>query len=295
MTALSLSTTSAATSAAISDVPSDSPSAAPPTPGTVAAQVLRHGVRNLAHSRWLLGYALFFLLVTDALLRFGGGGGRALLSLVNVVLFVIPLVGLVFGTTYLHDTREFTELLLAQPVGRGALFAGLYLGLALPLALAFVVGVGLPFAWHGVGAAGELVTLGVLAGCGAALTGIFVALAFLIAVRSEDKVRGLGLAVGVWLALALLYDGLVLLGVALFADHPVERPVLGLMLANPIDLARVLLLLRFDSGALMGYTGAVFTRFFDGTLGAALAAGALAVWLAVPVARGARAFRTKDF
>ena len=269
--------------------------AAPGRARSVTAKVVAYELRNAARSRWLVTYALFFLLVTDALLRFGGGGGRALLSLVNVVLFVIPLVGVVFGTTYLHDAREFTEVLLAQPVSRGQLFAGLYLGLALPLSLAFVLGVGLPFAWHGVADRGELATLLVLGATGVALTCVFVALAFLIAVRSEDKVKGLGAAVGVWLLLSLVYDGLVLLAVALFSDYPVERPLLGVMLANPIDLARVLLLLRFDSGALLGYTGAVFTRFFQGALGAAVAAAALALWVAVPVALGARAFRRKDF
>ena len=120
------------------------------------AKVARYELSNVARSRWLLAYALFFLVTTDALLRFGGDGSRALLSLVSVVLFVIPLVGLVFGTTYLYDAREFTELLLAQPVGRGRLFAGLFAGLALPLSAAFALGVGLPFAWHGVAGASQL-------------------------------------------------------------------------------------------------------------------------------------------
>ena len=260
-----------------------------------AAKVAGYELSNVARSRWLLAYMLFFLVVTDVLLRFGGGGGRALLSLVGVVLFVIPLVGLVFGTTYLYDAREFTELLLAQPVGRGGLFAGLFAGLALPLAAAFAVGVGLPFAWHGVAGPGEATTLLVLAGTGTALTVTFVALAFLIALRSEDKVRGLGLAIGVWLAMSLLYDGVVLLGVALFADHPIERPLLGLMLANPIDLARVLLLMRFDAGAVQGYTGAVFGRFFGSTLGAVVASAMLLLWAAIPAALGLRAFRRRDF
>ncbi|HEU4631531.1 MAG TPA: ABC transporter permease subunit [Gemmatimonadaceae bacterium] len=267
-----------------------------PTRGaaTVALEVAGYELRNVARSRWLLAYALFFFLVTDALLRFGGGDGRALLSLVSVVLFVVPLVALVFGTTYLYDAREFTELLLAQPVGRGRLFAGLYLGLALPLSGALLAGVGLPFAWHGGADGAQLGTLGVLLACGVALTLAFVALAFLIAVRTDDKVRGLGAAVGLWLALSLLYDGLVLLGVALLADRAIERPVLTLMLANPIDLARVQLLLRFDAGALQGYTGAVFTQFFGGA-GAAVAAGALLLWVAVPVTLGLRAFRRRDF
>ena len=262
-------------------------------PRRTAVRTAAYELRNVARSRWLIAYALFFVIVTDALLRFGGGEGRALLSITSVVLFVVPLMGLVFGATYLYDAREFTELLLAQPVGRTQLFAGLYLGLALPLSAALIVGVGLPFAWHGATTA-DLMTLAVIAVCGALLTLAFVALAFVIALRADDKVRGLGTAIGVWLTLSLVYDGLVMVGVALFADYPIERPVLALMLANPIDLARVLLLLRFDAGALQGYTGAVFTQFFGGA-GAAVAVGALLLWVATPLALGLRAFRRKDF
>ncbi|GLC25235.1 ABC transporter permease subunit [Roseisolibacter agri] len=258
-----------------------------------AARVARYQVSNVLRSRWLLAYALFFAVVTDALVRFGGGDARAMLSLVSVSLLVVPLASLVCGTTYLYDARDFTEVLLAQPVGRGQLFAGLYAGLALPLALAFVAGAGLPFLVHGV-PEGQRATLATLLACGAALTLAFVALAFLVALRADDRVRGLGAAIGLWLALALLYDGAVLLLVALLADYPLERPLLGLMLANPVDLARVLLLLRLDGAALLGYTGAVFARFFGGG-GALVAAAMLGAWIAVPVLLGVRAFRRRDF
>ena len=266
-----------------------------PLASGAATKVMGYELSNLARSRWVLAYALFFLATTDALLRFGGGGGRALLSLVGLVLFVAPLVALVFGTTYLYDAREFTELLLAQPIGRGRLFVGLYGGLVLPLAGAFVLGVGLPFAWHGVQSRWELMTLLVLGACGVALTMAFVGLAFLIALRTDEKVRGLGAAIAVWLALSLVYDGLVLVGVAMLADYPVERPTLVLMLANPIDLARVSLLLRFDAGALQGYTGAVFSRFFGAGLGAGVAALLLVLWSVVPALLALRAFRRRDF
>jgi Cu-processing system permease protein len=56
-----------------------------------------------------------------------------------------------------------------------------------------------------------------------------------------------------------------------------------------------MLLLRFDISALMGYTGAVFQRFFGGTAGASLSAMMLGLWIAAPVALGLRAFRRKDF
>ena len=261
---------------------------------SVVAKVARYQASNVLRSRWLIAYVAFFFLVGDALLRFGGGDGKALLSLVNVVLFVVPLVGLVFGTTYLYDAREFTEVLLAQPIPRSRLFAGLLVGLALPLSSGFAVGVVAPFLLHGV-APGEAGTLATLVACGVALTFVFVALAFVVATRSDDRVRGLGAAVGLWLLLGLLYDGAVLLAVAVFADYPVERPLLGAMLANPIDLARVLLLLRFDTAALLGYTGAVFSDFFGGRTGTVVAATALAAWIAVPLGLGLRAFRRKDF
>jgi Cu-processing system permease protein len=52
--------------------------------------------------------------------------------------------------------------------------------------------------------------------------------------------------------------------------------------------------MRLDAAALLGYTGAVFERFFGGS-GAWLAAGMLLFWIAAPVAAGARWFRRKDF
>ncbi|NUS99150.1 MAG: ABC transporter permease, partial [Gemmatimonadaceae bacterium] len=94
--------------------------------------------------------------------------------------------------------------------------------------------------------------------------------------------------------LAFLLDGRVLLGVMLLGDYPLERPLIAAMLANPIDLARVLLIMQFDVSALMGYTGAVFEKFF-GNGGIAVAIAALAAWVAAPVLLGARAFRKRDF
>lgn len=258
------------------------------------AKVAAYVLRDVTRSRWLACYALFFLAATEGLLRFAGGA-KALPSLVNVVLFVIPLVSAVFGTVYLYNAREFIELLLAQPVRRRQLFGGLFAGLCTPLSLAVVAGVGLPFVLHGVEGPEQRAALAVLLACGVALTAAFTALAFVIAVQSEDRLRGLGLAIGLWLLLALVYDGAVMLFVAAAADYPLERPLLGLTLANPVDLARVLLLLRLDTAALMGYTGAVFEQFFGTAAGTAAAATALIAWIAAPAYLGMRAFERKDF
>jgi len=259
-----------------------------------AAKVLKHEIINLRRNRWVVGYALLLLLLTDAVLRFGGGGSRAVISLLNVVLIFVPLVSLIFGMMYLYAAREFIELLLAQPIRRGALFLGLYSGLALPLGLGFLLGVGLPFAWGGGdAAAGGPLTILLLTGV--LLTLSFTALAFLISLLCEDRAKGLGLAILLWLTATALYDAFLVLVVTAFADYRLERPLIGLTLLNPIDLGRVLLLLRLDTAALMGYTGAIFERFFGTAAGLALAGGALVGWTLVPFGLAFARFRVKDF
>ena len=260
----------------------------------ITTRIVSYELREVGRSRWLFAYAAFFLVVADALLRFGGAD-KALLSLVSVTLFIVPLVSLVFGTVFLDDAREFTELLLAQPVTRRQLYAGLYLGLTLPLAAAFIVGVSVPFALHRIGDPRLGISLAVLVAAGVALTFVFTALAFVVAAFVDDRLRRMGTAIALWLVAAVLYDGLVLVLAMLFADYPIERMMLGLTLGNPVDLARVILLLQFDVSALMGYTGAVFQQFFGGAVGIAIASTALALWVTLPVALGLRAFRKRDF
>ena len=257
-------------------------------------KVLKYQARDAVRSRWLIAYAIFFALITDGLLRFSGDPVKAQLSLVSVVLFVVPLVAIVFGTVYLYNAREFIELILAQPVNRVQTYVGLYLGLALPLTLAFVFGLGFPFLLHGIDAE-AWTTLVALLTAGIVLTGVFTAIASLIAVRCEDRLRGLGTAIAVWLLLTVVYDGFVLFVLAVMSDYPLERATLAMMMANPIDLARVGLLLRFDGAAMMGYTGAVFLKFFGSTWGSAITIAALTAWVSAPIALGMRAFQRKHF
>ena len=261
---------------------------------STVSRIARYGARDLMRSRWLLGYSAFFFLATWALLRFSDDQNKALLSLVNVVLFVVPLANVVFGTMYLHAAREFVELLLAQPVRRIHLFAGLYLGLVVPVAAAAVIGMGVPLLLQGTSAA-TLRTALVLCATAVALSAVFTGIAAVIAYGIEDRVRGLAAALGLWLFLAVVYDALVLTIAVQFADYPLERPLLALMIANPIDLSRLVLLLQFDVAALLGYTGAVFERFFDGRTGTAIAVAAITLWAALPALAGAQLFRRKDF
>jgi Cu-processing system permease protein len=258
-------------------------------------RILRYELRDAVRSRALILYGAFFLLATELLVRFSGDSAQALLSLANLTLLVVPLVSLVLGTMFVYNAREFVELLLSQPVNRPQLYAGLYLGVAGPLIGGFLLGVGIPIVLHGLDQQGGLWTVVLLGVSATYLTAIFTALAFAIALRSDDRLRGIGLALVTWLFLAVVWDALVLFGANAFYAYPLERPLLVSMLLNPVDLARVVLMLNFDVAALMGYTGTVFRSFFGSALGLAVALAALTVWLLVPLSLGLRRFARKDF
>lgn len=258
-------------------------------------KILKFELQDVLRSKWMILYSLFFLLLTEGLFRFGGNQAKVILSLMNIVLVIIPLVSIVFGTMYLYHSREFIELLLSQPIKRNKIFWGVYSGLAIPLSAGFVLGVAIPSVINGIHTSEDATMMGLLVLAGVFLTFIFVAISFSISIRYEDRLKGLGLSIVLWFFFAIMYDGIVLLLIYYFGDYPLEKAMIGVSLLNPIDIARTLLLLQFDISALMGYTGAVFHKFFAGWTGMIISVISLSLWIVVPLISGQRIFNRKDF
>lgn len=257
-------------------------------------RIARYCLRDVARGRWLLGYGALLFGLAQALVLLEADVQRAAAGLINVTLLVVPLVGLLFGTLYLYGARDAVRLLLAQPVGRPQLFAGLYAGIALPLLGVELLGLGIPLAAGAIGEGASPGGLGSLLATVAGLTLVSVSLAFLIGVSVRDRAAGMGLAIVLWLALTLLYDGLLMALAVTLPHAALERPALVATLLNPVDTARILLLIQFDAAVLLGYTGAVFRGFFGGTAGVAIATSALLAWITGPLALAARRFRSAD-
>ena len=64
---------------------------------------------------------------------------------------------------------------------------------------------------------------------------------------------------------------------------------------NPIDLSRVLILMKLDISALMNFTGAVFSDFFGSSSGTIISFLILIIWLTIPLFLINRSLRKKDF
>jgi Cu-processing system permease protein len=213
----------------------------------------------------------------------------------NVIIVLVPLIGTIFGVMYYYNSKEFTELLLAQPLKRSSIFMGQYLGVALSLSMSLIIGLGLPFVFYGLFRSSVIWDFSLLLITGTILTFIFTALAFNIALSNENKIKGFGYAILLWLFLAVIYDGIFLMSLILFEDYPLDKfSLIGSML-NPIDLSRTLILLKLDISALLGYTGAVFKKFFGTNFGLILSFFVLSIWVFLPLLRIAISSKRKDF
>lgn len=220
---------------------------------------------------------------------------KAIVSLMNITFILTPLIGTIFGIMNYYNSREFIELLLAQPLQRKKLFMGLYLGISLSLSLSLILGMGLPFIFYGIAFSGAIKSLLTLLLSGVFLTFIFTALSFYIALINENRLKGFGMAILFWLFMVFIYDGIFLLLLLFLQSYPIEKFAIILSLLNPVDLSRILIMLELDVSALMGYTGAVFNRFFGTGAGMLISISALLSWTIIPVFLIIRKSDRKDF
>jgi Cu-processing system permease protein len=256
---------------------------------------IKYSFFDLIRSYWTIIYFVFFIIVSTSILYFSADLTKSIVSMMNIVIVLIPLVSIIFGTIYYYSSREFTELLLAQPVKRSSLILGQYTGLSLSLSSSFVVGVSIPFIFNGILISEHLKDFLLILLAGVCLSFSMSAIAFATALRHENKIRGFGISLFIWFFLAVLYDGLILLLLILFKDYPTDSLAIFVTLLNPIDLSRVMIMLGLDISALMGYTGAVFLKFFGTIKGIPISIFAMLCWIIIPAFAMVIIARKKDF
>lgn len=252
-------------------------------------KIAKYAVYDIIRSKIILSYAIFLFIISISLFMLDEDASRSLISIMSVVLIVVPLISIIFSTIFLYNSYEFIELLVAQPVKRNHILLADYLGVTVSLIMAFLVGVAIPVTIYATGPTGlYLVIIGIV------LTLIFTSLAFLGAVMTRDKAKGIGIALLLWFFFSVIYDGLLIGFLFLFNDYPLEKPLLFITMLNPIDLGRISVMMKMDISALMGYTGAVYRDFLGNGMGMAVTLLLLAFWAAIPLIIAVRVFRRKN-
>lgn len=252
-------------------------------------KIAKYIILDIIRSKVLLAYTLLLLAISLSIFLSDADVTKGLVSITTVILIIVPLVSVVYATTYYFNAAEFTELLVSQPISRRNILLGQYIGIGSSMLLAFIFGVCLPVALFAFSVTG--ITL-MVSGC--LLTLSFVSLAFLTSVITRDKAKGIGLALMLWFYFSIIFDGLVLLFLYGFADYPLEKAMIALTALNPIDLARILILLQLDISALMGYTGALYQEFFGSGEGIVFSLLLQLVWIVVPLSFALKIFKKKD-
>jgi len=252
-------------------------------------KIIKYVMADILRNRIVLVYTFFLLVASLSVFSLEDSNSKGLLSLLNIILLIVPLVSIIFSTIYVYNSAEFIELLVSQPLKRRTIWLSLFTGLAASLSIAFFIGAGIPVLLYQANAVGCM-----MIGVGLLLSIIFVAIAMLAAVKTRDKAKGIGVAILLWLYFSILFDGLVLFLLFQFADYPLEKAMIGISALNPIDLSRILILLHMDVSAMMGYTGAIFKDFFGTSTGIAISFGILLLWGVLPVWMSTRKFNRKD-
>lgn len=258
-------------------------------------KILKYSFYDLMRSRWSYVYFAFYLALGFVLLFLNNDINKAIITLMNIIIVLTPLIGTIFGVMYYYNSKEFTELLLAQPIKRSKIFIGQYLGISISLTLSLVLGLGIPFLMYGLFKSAAIFDFGLLLVVGSLLNFIFVALAFNIALSHDNKIKGFGYAILLWLFLAVIYDGIFLISLVVLNEYPLDKFSLIASMFNPIDLSRILILLKLDISALLGYTGAVFKQFFGTNYGLFVSLSVMLLWVFLPVWRIIFKLRKKDF
>lgn len=270
---------------------------------TVAEKELLEAIR----SRWLLTFTIVFGLLALLISFFGmsglgvGGGyqgfNRVTAGLLNLVLYLLPLIALVMGASGVAGEKEAGSLhvLLTHPVAKAEIVIGKFLGLGLALSAAILTGfggAGIVIAWK----AGTLsmldymlfVVLSIVLGL------IFLSIALLISVLAARRAQALGLAIFIWFLMVLVYDFLAI-GVASLQQVKIVIPLLlTLLLLNPADMVRVLVILQLGGEATFGPTLAALTRTISSASGDVLLLVFLALWIIVPLLLAVMLFKRRQ-
>lgn len=259
-------------------------------PGSVVLAIAGKEFKESLRNKWLAGASVLFVVLSIAIAGYGTArsGEESLVfaltiaSLVSLVIYLVPMMALLLGSAAIcgEDEQGSLGLLLSQPITKGQIIFGKFLGLAVSLVIAIISGFGLTglLLLIRVGAAdfGDYLLF--------TFTTIFLGLSFLsLSLLLSTLVKGKsGAAIGavvIWFFTVFIFD-LILLGVFILAAGKNQNWFSTLLYLNPVDVFRIINISQIEelqaSSGLVGLIPANLSNF-------ALASGVLLSWIILPL------------
>jgi Cu-processing system permease protein len=268
---------------------------------SAAITVMRKEVRDAMASRWLVVYGVLFAALALGLSYIGqrnleGVGfdnfSRTTASLINLCLLIVPVIALSLGASSVSGEQERGTLsyLLAQPLARWELLAGKYTGLVISISIATIAGFGLAGMFIALFASTmDAATYVLLLGLILLLVAVMTGIGMLISILCSSRVQAMSAALIVWFVAVLFFD-LVLVGLV-SGNALGGGGLLAALLLNPVEIVRVLAIMHLESDlTVLGPFGSYMVEDMGKDIATAVLLGALALWVALPMAVATWAF-----
>ena len=266
---------------------------------TLIGKDIYENLRN----RWFLILSLLLIILTLAVSVLGlsgmgkigiGGFGKTAASLINLVMLIVPLMGLMLGATSLANEKETGTLviLLAQPVTPFEVYLAKFLALSFLLFASITIGYGLNALLIGyMSAYTQIQVFLIFAGVTVVLGCIFIALGMFISSLSSKVSTSLGVSLFIWIGTLFLSDLGIMTATIVLKIKP--QTLFWITVINPLQSFRTLVLdILHGDLELLGPAG----RYALHTLGSKLPSIMfliLIIWVCVGLGFGAWIFSKK--
>jgi Cu-processing system permease protein len=206
----------------------------------VKSQVLTIAAKEFSdrfRSGWVIGCIVVWLAAVCLTSFFGliqigkigfQGYERTVLSLLNLVQYLVPLLALLIGHDLLVGEKEERTLayLVASGVSRGRVVLGKYIGVGLALTFSLLLGFGVAGAAIGYGARDrDFGSFAALAISGLGLGLIFAAIAIAISSLSRSRVQALVFSLLVWGGTVFAFDLIALGALVSFVSPAAQKEI----------------------------------------------------------------------
>jgi Cu-processing system permease protein len=260
----------------------------------IITTLFKKEINDSLGNRWFILYAAAFsglALLLSWLSLSGGtdyagfaGFGRTAASLVNLVLLIVPLMALTIGAGSLAGEQERGTLayLLAQPVHRGEVLLGKYLGLAAALLGVLALGFGLSgLIITSRGGQTDVYAYILLVSFAFILALGMLSVGFLVSVFSRKAAIATGIALFLWLTFVFIGD-LGLMGTTIAFKLPIGT-LFNLALFNPLQVFKMSALIGINATLdVLGPAGIYAMQTYRDSL-TWLFLGSLALWVVLPL------------
>ncbi len=269
--------------------------------GIIARQELLLSIR----SAWTLIFAIVFGVLITGIAYFGlraegfsgiQGFTRTSASLLNLALYIVPLVTLTMGAFGFSSEHSAAELLYAQPVLRSEIILGKLLGLFSSFALSTLIGFGVAGAFISVQAGSTgILAYAAFVGLSLLLGLVFLSFSALLSALARRRLKAFALAILSWFFFVIFYDLGVIAITTLLRGSSANTFLFLSPFANPVDMVRIASLIFLSGAAIFGAAGVALIRYLGGEIQSlVLLIVGLGFWVFAPLLLSLRYVRRQD-